>query len=409
MLWFRIAWRNLWRNRRRTSIQLAAIAGSLFLALFYHHIAVGMYADMIDGGVRSGSGHVGFYHERYLDDRKVSDTVPADALLPQLSRAEGVKAVYARLYVPGLLRSSRNSRPATGMGLDFESEKAHNTLLNPGNLVEGSLPDRPNELVIGKGLAEELQVKVGKKVVWMAQDASGEVASKLFKVSGILHTRVKAIDAGTVLASREALAEVIGRQGHAHEVAVMLDGTHAIPGAMPRLQALAAESGEQTQAYGWQKAMPNLAAIIEWGNSETRMIVSILFILVGIGTLNTMLMSVMERTREFGVIRALGVAKGSIRQMIMAEALVLGLVGSVIGVALTGLVGLYTSTIGMDFSAMYQDMDLGGVALAPVIRTGWDWTMVIGLSIGMIGLSVLASLYPAQRALTIRPADAMRK
>lgn len=408
MIWFRIAWRNLWRNRRRTSIQLAAIAGSLFLALFYHHIAIGMYADMISDGVRSGSGHVGLYHARYLEDRKVSDTVPAALLVPLLAKEPGVEAVYPRLHVPGLLRSSRNSRPVVGLGLDLEREAARNPFLDPANLVAGSLPDGPGEVVIGEALAQELQVKVGKKVVWMAQDAQGEVASKLFKVSGILKTGVKAIDSGTVLASREALAAVIGREGHAHEIAVMLDGPEAIAGMLPRLKAIASQ-GEATETYPWQQAMPNLAAIIEWGNAETRMIVGILFLLVGIGTLNTMLMSVMERTREFGVIRALGVHKDSIRVMVMAEALVLGLFGSAIGVALAGLLGLYTSTVGMDFSAMYQDMDLGGVALDPVIRTGWDWSMVLGLSLGMIGLSVLASLYPAQRALAIRPADAMRK
>lgn len=408
MLWFRIAWRNLWRNRRRTAIQLAAIAGSMFLALFYHHIAIGMYADMIDDGVRSGSGHIGLYHDRYLDDRKVSDTVPADLLVPLLTDAPGVEAVYPRLHVPGLLRSSRNSRPAVGLGLDLEREADHNSLLTAENLVAGSLPDRPGELVVGETLAKELQVSVGKKVVWMAQDADGEVASKLFKISGILKTGVKAVDAGTVLASREALAEVIGREGHAHEIAVMLNGPKAIPEALPRLKVIASQS-THTNAYSWQQAMPNLAAIIEWGNAETRMIVSILFVLVGIGTLNTMLMSVMERQREFGVIRALGVQKGAIRVTVMAEALVLGLTGSVIGVALTGLVGLYTSTVGMDFSSMYQDMDMGGVALDAVIRTGWDWPMVLGLSLGMIVLSVVASLYPAQRALAVRPADAVRK
>jgi ABC-type lipoprotein release transport system permease subunit len=408
MLWFRIAWRNLWRNRRRTSIQLAAIAGSMFLALFYHHIAIGMYADMIDDGVRSGSGHVGLYHDRYLDDRKVSDTIPADRLVPLLSQEPGVTAVYPRLHVPGLLRSSRNSRPAVALGLDVAHEAAHNSLLSPKQLVAGKLPDGPDAIIIGETLAKELQVKVGKKVVWMAQDASGEVASKLFKVSGIVRTGVKAVDAGTVLAPREALAEVIGRQGHAHELAVMLEGPEAIPAMLPRLSAIAARA-DATAAYPWQQAMPNLAAIIEWGNAETRMIVSILFVLVGIGTLNTMLMSVMERTREFGVIRALGVRKGAIRWMVMAEALVLGLVGSVAGVALSGLVGLYTSTVGMDFSAMYQDMDMGGVALDPVIRTGWDWSMALGLTLGMIVLSVVASLYPAQRALAIRPADAVRK
>lgn len=409
MLWVRIAWRNLWRNQRRTSIQLAAIAGSLFLALFFHHIAVGMYAVMIDGGVRSGSGHIGFYHERYLEDRKVSDTVHAQALITELQRTEGVKAVHARLYVPGLLRSSRNSRPASGLGLDFATEATQNPLLDPESLVAGSLPSRPDELVIGQDLADELRVSVGKKVVWMAQDVNGELASKRFRISGILRTGVQAIDAGTVMASRETLAELIGRPGAAHEVAVMLDGNNAIPKALPTLKAVAGRASDSTRAYPWQEAMPNLAAIIEVGHSKTQMIVATLLILVSIGTLNTMLMSVMERTRELGVIRALGVSKASIRRMILAEALVLGVTGSLIGVALTALVGLYTATVGMDFSAFYQDMDLGGVRLSTVIRTGWDWGMVLGGSIGMIGLSVLASLYPAQQALTIRPADALRR
>lgn len=407
MIWFKIAWRNLWRNRRRTGIQLAAIVGSMFLALFFNNFSNGLYVNMVDGGVRSGSGHVGLYHERYLDDRQVSDTVPADALLGRLEQDPDVVAVYPRLHVPGLLRSSRDSRPAGAMGLDFEREAGHNPLLDPKNIVAGGLPKAPNGLVIGETLAKELKVKVGKKVVWMAQDANGEIASRLFKVSGILRTNVKAIDAGTVIASREAMAQLIGREGSAHEVAVMLKAPDQIPLALPRLQELAATAGS-TRAYHWQQAMPGLATILEMGNAKQQSIVFILFGLVAIGTLNTMLMSVMERTREFGLIRAMGVAKGAIRQMILVEGLVLGLIGSAAGIAAALLLDLHTATAGIDLSVMYKDMDLGGIAFDYVIRTAWDWRLALLLGAGMTVLSVLASLYPARWALKIRPADAMR-
>lgn len=408
MLWIRVAWRNLWRNRRRTAIQMAAISGAMFLAVFFSNFSVGIYEGMIDSGVGMGSGHVGIYQSKYLADRQVSDTLPVTALVTALDQEPGVVAVYPRLHVPGLLRSSRDSRAAMAMGLDLAREASHNPLLDPANLIEGSLPHTSNGILVGEILARELDVKVGKKVVFMAQDASGEIASKLFKVSGLLRTRVKALDAGTVVASREAMARLIGREGAAHEVAVMLEGPRAVPGALPRLGDLAGSAGG-ARAYAWQEAMPNLSTMIEVGNAKQQAIVFILFGLVAIGTLNTMLMSVMERTREFGVIRALGVGKASIRVMVMAEALVLGALGSALGLAGALLLGLYTSTVGIDLTPLYKDLDMGGVAFDPVIRTGWDWPLMLWLFLGMLVLSVLASLYPARRALKVRPADAIRQ
>lgn len=408
MIWFKIAWRNLWRNRRRTGIQLVAIIGGMFLAVFYNNFVGGFSVNTLDGGVRSGSGHIGFYHERYLENREVSETVPADALLPKIEQDPDVSAVYPRLHVAGLLRSSRDTRPAAAMGLDFAREGDGNPMLNSKNLVAGHMPTTPNGIVIGQDLAKELKVKVGKKVVWVTQDVHGEIVSRLFRVSGILNTHVKALDASLILAHRESVADLIGRPGSAHEIAVMLKSPDRISAAMPHLQAMATSTDGSTRAYTWEDAMPSLAGIIEAGNAKEGFIVAILFVLVAVGTMNTMLMSVMERTREFGMIRAMGVSKGAIRLMVLVEGLVLGLIGSVLGVGLAFLLNLHTSTTGIDLTKAYGDMDMGGIAFNMLIKTIWDWRLATTLLVGMVVLSVLASLYPARWALKIRPADAMR-
>jgi ABC-type lipoprotein release transport system permease subunit len=408
MIWFKIAWRNLWRNRRRTCIQLAAIIGGMFLAVFYNNFVGGFAVNTLDGGVRSGSGHIGIYHERYLEDPDVAETVPADALVARIAQDPDVTEVFPRLHVAGLLRSSRDTRPAAVMGLDFAREGDGNPMLNAKNLVAGHMPTTPNRVVIGQALAKELKVKVGKKVVWVSQDVHGEIVSRLFRVSGILNTHVKALDASLILAPRESVAELIGRPGSAHEVAVMLKSPDRIPAALPRLQAIAVTAGTTTKAYAWDDAMPSLAALVQASNAKEGFIVVILFALVAVGTMNTMLMSVMERTREFGMIRAMGVSKGAIRLMVLVEGLVLGLIGSLIGVGLAFLLNLRTSTAGIDLTKAYGDMDMGGIAFDMLVKTVWDWRLALLLLAGMVVLSVLASLYPARWALKIRPADAMR-
>ncbi len=407
MLWVKIAWRNLWRNKRRTAIQLCVIAGSMFLAMFYNNMAKGIFDGMVAGGVTSGSGHIGIYHEGYLGDRKVSDTFPAEAIVARLDQDPEVAAVLPRVHVPGLLRSSRDSRPAAAVGIDFTREAGHNNLLESKYLVAGKLPTSPNGILIGEKLAQNLKVKVGKKVVWMAQDANGEIASRLFKVSGILHSGISAIDGGVLFASRAAMADLIGRGDAAHEVAVLLKHPDQAARTLARIREVSAVA-PMAQAYPWQRAMPDLATLVEVGNTKQKSMVFFLFAIVAIGTLNTMLMSVTERTREFGMMRALGISKAAIRQMILAEAFLLGLVGSAVGIALATLVGLRTSTAGIDLSAVYKDMEMGGVAFDYVIRTAWDWPLTAALFVGMIVLCLLASLYPAGWALKIRPADAMR-
>jgi ABC-type antimicrobial peptide transport system permease subunit len=154
--------------------------------------------------------------------------------------------------------------------------------------------------------------------------------------------------------------------------------------------------------------MPSLAGTIRVDHAGLQITVIFLYLIVGIGTINTQLMSVMERTREFGIVRTLGLERRRILGMIFSEAFVLGLTGVTIGAALTILLGIYTSTQGIDFTAMTKVQGIGGTLFEPIIYTGWDWLSMIVLGLAMIFLALAASLYPAWHVLRIRPADAIR-
>lgn len=409
MMWWMIAWRNLWRNPRRTTLQLLSISGSLFLAMFITNFAIGTYTEMIESGVRMGNGHLGLYHPDYQENRHVGDTVPADALIPVLEKDPDVEALYPRLVVAGLARSSRDSRGAGALGLDFEREKGSNSLLGPKCVVAGQIPpaDMPNGLLMGETLASELGLKVGKKVVYTAQDATGDIVTRLYRVSGLMRTGIREMDAGTVIMHRSSLADLIGKPHSAHELAIILRHQRQIPMALLRVQAIAASHPDVT-ALTWEQTMPGLASGIKMKLKSQKMIYFFIYLLVTIGTINTLLMSVMERTRELGVMRAIGVSDRRIRQMILMEGFILSLVGLVLGLGTTIAVGLYTSTYGIDLSAKMKDMEVSGITLNPVFHSGWDFSSMALLSLAMVLLTLLASLYPARWALKIRPSDAMR-
>ncbi|MFC1489983.1 ABC transporter permease [Candidatus Latescibacterota bacterium] len=410
MLWIKMGWRNLWRNRRRSLIEMTSIAGSIFLAIFMNNIAVGSYSQMVEDGVRMGSGHIGLYRSNYLEMRKTEQIMTAGTLISEIEKLPEVEAVYPRLNVPGLVRSSRDSRSSLLMGIDMDKERGSNPILEPDKIEKGGFPDKDDKqgALMGAVLAEELGLDVGKKFVVMTQGADGEIESSLFRITGLIRTNARMIDAVMVIIPRQVLAEVLGKTDSAHEIAVILKSHKMIEDTLPKLREIAGMEPD-TGAYPWETAMPEMANAIKMDHIGLKIMVIFLYVIVGIGTINTLLMSVMERTREFGVIRAIGLNKKHIRKIVFSEALVLSVTGIVIGVALAVIGGLYTSIKGIDYSGMIKDQGAAGTLIDPIIYSGWDWTSVVVLSVGMIALALVASLYPAHHIMKIRPSDAMRK
>ncbi len=209
------------------------------------------------------------------------------------------------------------------------------------------------------------------------------------------------------MVDRRLLGETIGYRNSAHEIAVVLTKRQFIRRALPRI-GTNVKQYPNAEAFHWEKAMPGMANAIKMDHVGLQIIVAFMYIIVGIGTINTLLMSVMERKREFGVIRAIGLSKTNIRKIVFSEAFVLAVTGVAAGMTLAIAAGLYTYKKGIDYSSWLKDQGVAGTLIDPVMYSGWDWVSMFVLGGVMILLALAASLYPAHYILKIQPSEAMR-
>jgi len=405
---FAYAWRSLWRNRRRTSITLAAIALSIMLVQAFHNLSVGAYARMIDAGVRAGSGHLAVYRDGYLEGREeLLSFAPLD-LAEQVRTIPGVTWALPRLYLPALAQSSYDSRGILLIGVEPAAERNVNPFLKELP-ADGMLRDVDGrDAVIGKRLLDDLKLAVGRKLVVTAQHRDGTLHSELLRVRGVVTTGIADIDGSLLMVGRERAALLAGMPGEIHELAIVLDQADDERRVLPALTALTAGRTELA-AVSWETAMPNLANAIKLDYASQKFIFVIILLIVTIGVINTLLMSVMERLREFGVVLALGSSPARLRRLVLLEALLLGLVAAMVGCLLGALATWYLVEVGIDLQSFIPEtLEFGGVVFDPVLRAAWDLGWMAKIALYVVGLTLLAALYPAVKAGRITPVEAMR-
>jgi len=404
----RLAWRNLWRNRRRTLITLAAISLSVMLVQAFHNLSFGVYARMIDSGVRAGAGHLAVYNGDYVQSRDEKLSYAPRELVGEISQIPEVEAVLPRLYLPGLAQSSRESRGILLTGVDPAAELGINPFLKklpPEKMLRDAAG---RDAVVGARLLRELKIEEGSKFVVTVQNREGELVNELFRVRGVVETGIKELDASLILVGRERAAAMGGVPGEVHELAIILRRAADEASVFPAVATLV-QGRPELHAVGWEKSMPNLANSIKLDYAGQKFIFVVILLIVTIGVVNTLLMSVMERLREFGVILALGATPGRLRRMVLAEALVLGVAAILLGSLLGSLATWYLVEVGINLRAFVPEtLEFGGVVFEPVLRAAWDLAWMARIAVYVVGLTLLASLYPAVKAGRTRPAEAMR-
>ncbi len=403
---FRLAVRNITRNLRRSALAILGIGLGLGMLLLSRGLENGAWSSMVSAAISGSAGHVVVQAEGWQQERDVDLVVPdSTAVAEILQRAYPAGTVVRRLFVSGLITSPTGSAPVTLQGMQPELE-AGLTLLDD-KLSEGEWlsTDDPRGMLIGHHTATRLGVGLGDKVVLMAQVGS-DVDSRLFRVRGIFRTGSEALDAFTVMGTLEAAQELMGGSDPAHQVAMVMPGA-----GMERL-----EEGVQlpglpvgTEVLGWAEALPVLKEQMELDASFGRVMYGFMAAIVAIMVMNAILMGVMERMREFGMMLAVGIRRDELARLILLEGAVIGVLGATFGVLISLLLSWPLMVWGIDYGdVMGQMSPVEGVPIDTVMRSRIDPYQLAFYAVAAVFTAIGASAWPAWKVTRLQPVDAMR-
>jgi len=405
----KLAIRNLFRNGRRTAITAAAIATGLWLVLVMVSMQAGQYADMLRIGISTMAGHVVVQADGWQEERETEQVLTeADAITADLAEAFPDSHVTPRLYLGGLVTSTRSSAGIALRGGVPSAEAAVDTL--DDKLIDGEwlTDDDDRGVIIGAGLADTLAVEVGDKIVYMGQtEAQDEMVSRMMRVRGIFRTGGSELDGMTALVTLQAARELLERPDTAHQIALHLPDPSASPAAHARAEQLVGAEGRDV--LEWPDALPSLVNFIEIDRVSGDVMMAVMGLIVAMGVLNTVLMSVLERTREFGVLMAIGMRPRRLGMLVLVESAALGLIGSVLGAILGAASTQYLVDYGIDYSGMMgETMEMEGLVLSTVMFGAWDLDRMGAYVGATIVVTVLAGAWPAWHLTRLEPVEAMR-
>lgn len=404
----RVAWRNLWRNRARTSISMAAIALTFGVWLCTLSMNDYVYGQMERAAAQHAGGAVlvqaeGF-QTRPVNDRVIRDGDRAFAALGVLPE---VQTAASRVLLGGLASAASASVAVQLSGIEPEAERAFRDLgryVQSGTFLAGG-EEAP--IVLGSKAVRDLDLELGDRVVFTATGLDGDLQRALFRLSGVLHTGSSDMDATAAFTTLAAARRAFGLGQVIHQI-----------GLMPRegvsRQALAeavrrSTSGSGFEALTWDQAMPDLVGLIEMDKEQGTMLGVVLFLVVLISIVNTFMMVVMERVREFGLLSAIGLAPRRMAALLLYETSLLALLSTAIGAGIGVGVHAYVATYGIDLAAMGERIEIGGVALADsVIYSEIKPESWLGATLSVFFMVLLSAAYPAFKASRLAPAQAMR-
>jgi len=410
-----LAWRNIWRHRRRTLITLTSIAAGFALSVLMIGLGDGSHNSMIRNAIKLGEGHItvqprGYLeapaNHKYLADGKV--------LQKKLDALNVAGSAESRITLQVLASTANNS---VGAGLEgFDPEHDQRVAMLQPQLVDGEwlTTGDARGIVIGDGMASKLKAKIGSKVVLMAGKQGGDSQAQLARVRGIFDSKVDELDDYLIL-SDLALAQrfLEGEGADLAQVpltrfAIFLDDPDSM--AHWKAQVKSSLENDQVVVMDWEEMMPQLVQFVFVDDAGNYIFLVLILIMVVFGILNTVLMSVLERTREFGLLRALGLSRYQLLMLVFCESLLLSLLAVTIGWIAGGGTHWWFATHGIDMAALMGNGSTAmmGTFMDPVIYTELSSDRVVQLT-GIIFIATLGSgIYPAIKASRVTPVEALR-
>ena len=405
MIWT-LAFRNIRSNVRRSIISILAIAVGLAVLIFSGTLRVGQYDTLVHSGVSQLAGHVVIQKEGFQDNKEPSFILEDATLIrTKLQKIFPKSTITTRTYMGGLLSSTSNPTFLTITGVDPSAEALVSDM--PTKLIEGEwLSDDSKDILIGRNTAEMLKVKLNDKLVFTIS-VDGEMNAQLFRVKGIFSTGSDEMDAFTGFVHYKATEQLLSQPNAAHQVAVHLPDVFDTDTAVAQTKTLI--STPNIEVLSWKEALPDIINMIEVDKIANLLINFVLFSIVALGIVNTMLMSVLERLNQFGVLMSIGVKLKLLVRMIVYEGIILGIIGSLVGIVLGIIVSYPIVEYGLDLSNRVGDgIQIGGTVNSAILYGKYSPTLIGFYALFALVFSVLSTFYPAYKLSTLNPIEAMR-
>jgi len=405
MLYLNLAWRNIWRNKRRTIITMLSIVVAVFLASVMRSMQEGQYADMIENTVGTFTGHIQVHGNEYWDDKTLDNTlVAADSVYAKIQENQSVQAIVPRLESFALAAGQNQSRPAMVMGIDVETERH---LSNPEKRIQsGSYFESNHErsVILGTELMQRLDVQLGDSLVLIGQGFRGMSATGLYEIKGTIGFPNPQLNRNLVMMPLETAQYFLAAENRLTALAIILGDTEQVNRTVSSLQS---KFSDDFEVMSWKTMMPELVQTIEADRGSGLIMIFILYIVVGFGILGTVLMMITERTYELGVMISVGTPRLAIALMLAIEILMMALVGSAVGIIVSIPIAWYFNINPIQFSGdiaeVYQTY-----GLEAVLQFSTDPVVFYSQAVTVFIITLVFSLLPLLKASRLNPVEAMR-
>ena len=406
----KLAWRNLWRRKRRTYITAFSIGFGILLSVTFTGTGDYSYTKMINTGATMGFGHVtveprGYNETPALDKRLLK----SGEIRKRLLTMPDVKDAVVRIMGQTMLASANKTIGGMFFGIDPAQESPEYNLflrsIKKGRLFQ-DIGGRG--VVVGEKVAEKLNLRVGKKLVYTTTDVNGEIVSEIALVTGIFRTGVDEVDGSMILLPINRVRSALSYGADdATLVAVIIKDQRQAEKMSAKIASLV--GNPEREVLSWHETQPELAGIITMDKSGNYVIQVLIGLLIAAGILNTLLMSVMERIREFGVMMAVGMSPGTLFRLVIMESIWFAILGVLLGIIITIPWYAYMYHTGIDFSSTIgSDSSASGVIMDPVVKIRLFKESAITILSGVFGLTILSGIYPAWRAGRVPPVESLK-
>ncbi|MBU6157508.1 MAG: ABC transporter permease [Bacteroidetes bacterium] len=398
-----LAWRNIWRNKMRSIVVIASIAVGLFAGIAVLSLYKGMMTNRIRTVIDSEIGHLQIHARHFTQEKEIEMMIPnGDFLLSEVEKFPLVRSAAPRLIALGMLSTTSGSAGVQINGVEAEKEQQVSHLNE--KIVSGNyFTEKKNEILIGKKLADKLKIHVGSKIVLTFTDTANNLVSGAFKIRGIYQTFNAPLDEANVYVKKETLSGLLGLQHCIHEIAIILQSDEAVENTLLPLQ----QQYPSLDVADWRALSPETNLLVRTVDDYSYVIIIIILFALAFGITNTMLMAVLERRREMGMLMALGTSRIRISGLILMETILLTLAGTPVGLFLGWMGVRYFHRTGLDFSSSGEEL-MASFGFSTRLYPEFPNEKLLPVLLIVCVTALLSAIIPLIKTLTLKPAEALR-